>query len=111
MSTLVKITYYSVDPRGALVPDPAGLQFRGALPAEAGAGSAAIKQAFVRWRAHWGTARFRIVAWSATAPAGEVDTTQTDWWELPAAVRSFTVEGTREHSAVEVAASLIEVPH
>jgi hypothetical protein len=92
------------------VPDPAGLIFRGALPAEAGANSAAVARAVVRWRAHWGGAAFRIVAWDERSPIAEADPAR-DFWELPAGkVRSFTVEGRRENAGVQVTASLVEIP-
>lgn len=88
-------------------PDPAGRNFRGACPAELGAGSQVVERAWVRWTAKWGGCTWKIVAWDATKPVGEADT-RKDYWELPSGVRSFTVEGRREHAGVIPSATLLQ---
>lgn len=87
-------------------PDPCGLNFRASAPAEAGDNSACFLEAYVRWSAHWGGAKFRIVAWDATKPIAEADVSR-DNWSIPRGTRSFTVEGRRENAGVQVGASLI----
>lgn len=107
----IPVTYYAVDEKNnPTVPDPAGPAFRASVPCEMGATSQVIARSFVKWTAKWGAASFRVVAWSATAPIAEAPSGQ-DWWELPAAARSFTVEGMRQHAGVQVGASMISIPH
>lgn len=79
-------------------PDPAGLNFRAACPAEAAATSQIVDRAFVRWVSYFGSSSFRIVAWDAHGPIGEADP-RFDWWQLPDTVRGFTVEGKRAPGA------------
>lgn len=88
-------------------PDPAGLNWRGGSPAEAGAGSVVVAAAWVRWKAWWGNSTFKIVAWDVAKPIGEADPSK-DYWQLPAAARSFTCEGRRAHSGVIPAVSLLQ---
>lgn len=93
--------------------DPAGLDFRGVVDAESGDFSAVIDAMWVRWSAKWGGAQWRIVFWGATGPIWEVPAdvlTGSDNYPVPAACRSFTVEGTRAHRGVQVSASLITRP-
>lgn len=87
-------------------PDPAGLNFRGSAPAEASGSSVLVDRAWVRWVSYWGTSSFRIVAWDDIKPLGEADPTR-GWWELPASVRGFTVEGRRHDAGTQPAVSLL----
>jgi hypothetical protein len=87
-------------------PDPAGLNFRGACPAEAANSSMVVDRAWVRWVSYWGASTFRVVAWDDTKPLGEADPSR-GWWELPAAVRGFTVEGRRPDPGTQPAVTLI----
>jgi hypothetical protein len=108
----IPVTYYAVDAAGApTVPDPAGTAFRASMPCEVGAGSQVVAASWVRWTAKWGTATFRIVFWDATHPIAEADTAKQDWWQIPAAARSFTIEGVRQHAGVQIGASLLSTPH
>lgn len=75
-------------------PDPAGLNWRAAGPAEVAAGSQVVDAAWVRWGCSYGTSTFKIVAWDAHAPIGQADVSK-DYWALPGAARVFTVEGRR----------------
>lgn len=106
----IALTYGTQDRDDArlLDPDPDGLDFRGSCTVEAGDFSSAIEAAWVRWAAHYGWARWRIVFWDATRPIGEVpDTDARDYFAVPPQCRSFTVEGSREHPGVTLDAALV----
>lgn len=105
----IPVNFYSVNENGVFTPDPAGLHFRASCPTEAGDLSAVFARAWVRWSAHWGDADFRIVFWDYNSPIWEADTSW-DWYEVPEGARSFTIEGTRERSDVEIGAHLIGLP-
>jgi hypothetical protein len=112
----IDLTFYRVERDGGtgddrLVVDPAGPLFRGSGTAEVGNNSVVIDSAWVRWAAHWGWARWRIVFWDGRGPIAEVpDPGTRDYWPVPAGCRSFTVEGEREHAGVTVAATLLQRP-
>jgi len=93
-------------------PNPAGLNWRGAVDVEVDGTSGVIDQAWVRWGTKWGASTFRVVAWDATKPLQEptIDEYRRDYWPVPAAARSVTVEGRRAHSAVIPSARLVEKP-
>jgi hypothetical protein len=101
----IELTYY--DAKWA--PDPAGLNFRGVVPAERGTSSVVIDRSWVRWSVHWGTATVSVKAWNGAGQLSLVDG-GADWCELPEGVRSVTVEGQREDPAVQVGASLLVLP-
>lgn len=101
--TPIELHFYN----DAGAPDPAGLNFRGACPAETSANSMVIDRAWVRWVSYWGATTWRIVAWSAAKAIAEAPT-GVDNWELPAKdCRGFTVEGRRANPGVQPAASLL----
>jgi hypothetical protein len=101
----IELTYYD----DTWQPDPAGLNFRASAPAELGDNSAVVDKAWVRWSVHWGMAFVTVKAWNGATLLGQANPT-ADWWELPAGVRSVTVEGRREDPAVQVGATLLVLP-
>lgn len=91
------------------LPDPAGLNFRGALPAEARATSQLIDRAWARWAWKFGDVTgFKVTAWDATKAIGSSGS--GDYWELPAGVRSITAEGRRSDAGTVVAVTLLTSP-
>jgi len=102
--------FHRDDETGAFTPDPDGLWFRGHATTEVGTG--VIEAAYVRWGSQWGTASWRIVAWSADRPLGEPTpeemAAQKDWWQLPPGTRQFTVEGKRDDPGVVLSARVLE---
>lgn len=109
----IDITLGTIGAGGGFVANPAGLAFRGSAIAEVGDASSVYEAAWVRWAAHWGGVEWRIVFWDARGPIGEVpreSLTTSDNWPIPAGCRSLTVEGTREHPGVTLAAYLLQLP-
>lgn len=93
-------------------PDPNGLNWRGRADVEVDGTSGVIEAAWVRWGVAWGGSSIKVVAWDAVKPIAEptAEEYRRDYWPIPAAARSITVEGRRSIPEAIPSARLIEKP-